>query len=144
MVAWWKAYKLHITYVDMNFRRWMKFNTWIKHKIICRNTLSSYLAKNVSKLGGLLSYEKRNWYKIKWKYVNHIEKLFMNISIIQMCLKNNRESTYFNFGVNLYPNLLPFSPDRYLVKTCCIMYVFKQVSVKTTWWNQGTQMKKWK
>ena len=40
MVDWWKAYKLqNITNVDMNFHRWKNFNTSIKRKNVCQNTL---------------------------------------------------------------------------------------------------------
>ena len=48
----------------------------------------SYFARDVNRLGGFFSSEKRNGYKIKLKPGNQIQKLFMNISITQICLKD--------------------------------------------------------
>ena len=55
------------------------FNNYVFRKVILRQS---------SVLKGVLSPEKINGYKMKWKYENQIEKMFMNISMTQMYLRN--------------------------------------------------------
>ena len=57
-----------------------------------------------------------------------MDRLFMNISLTQMYLKDDNWTTYFNSGV--YFNFWLVSPDKCWIQICCIVYVLKQFSEK--------------